>query len=104
MKLSKFRNLVNMTLPMAVPTELPILAPTKAPTFAPTAAPSYAPTIEPTATDTVSVAVAFALVSGTTPSGDDEAKLKSTLASHLGVDLSRLKNFVVTVTVSPQCC
>ena len=46
------------------------------------------------------MAVTFDVIADTAPSEDDKDALKSTMATHLELDTSSIKNFAVTVTVS----
>ena len=56
-------------------------------------------TVLPTTMDTVQVAVELSMSASAAPTSDDEASLKTTIASELSVDLSTIRDFTVTSTV-----
>jgi hypothetical protein len=58
-------------------------------------APTPSPTLVPTKSDTVLVEVSFELVASVPPTAEDKENLKSTLATHLGLDVENLQNFKV---------
>ena len=104
-------SLAPIPLPSIAPTPVPSSAapapvPTTSPTSQPSPNPSLVPTVmaqmspSPTRTDTATVLVALDLVADGALSAGDEETLKSTLADHLGLDLSAIRNFVIKVTVS----
>ena len=99
-------------VPTAVPTPLPSLEPSPVPVFPPTAlprplpsplptaTPSPPPTVLPTSPDTVTVAVKLTLSATSEPTASDKEILKATIAFEANVEVSNIKNFAVTTTLS----
>ena len=72
--------------------------PSRFPTSMPTSVPTKTPTAQPTVKVAL-VAVAFALAADSELEEAQKDTLKATLAAHLDLDISHIRNFAVVVTV-----